>query len=84
MSEPTGPSPDPPLLDLRAAAAFLGIAPSTLQSWVWKKRIPHVKLGGGKGRGALTRFRPEALREWIAAQEIPPREPPTPREDPKP
>lgn len=65
-----------PLLNLRDAAAFLGIAPSTLQGWVWKKKIPYVKLGGKQGKGALTRFRPESLREWIAAQETFPTEVP--------
>jgi len=67
-------SQDEPLLDLRGAAAFLGIAPSTLQAWVWKRRVPFVKLGAA-GRAPI-RFRPDALREWVAAQEIPPRDPP--------
>lgn len=64
---------DEPLMDLRHAAAFLGVAPSTLQSWVWKRRVPFVKLGNAAR--APVRFRPESLRAWVVAQEFHPEEP---------
>jgi len=70
MTEPTGAGE--PLMDLRQAAAFLGVAPSTLQAWVWKRRVPFVKLGTA-GRAPI-RFRPESLRDWVVAQETHPEE----------
>ncbi len=42
------------LLDVREAAALLGLKPATLYQWAYKRRIPVVKLFGP--RGAL-RFR---------------------------
>jgi len=69
MNEPTGE----PLMDMTAAARFLGVKRTTLQNWVWQRRVPFVKLGPGKN--ALVRFRPEALREWIRAREVPPENP---------
>lgn len=42
------------LLDVREAAAMLGLRPKTLYAWAYKRRIPVVKFFGR--RGAL-RFR---------------------------
>jgi excisionase family DNA binding protein len=42
------------LLDVREAAALLGLRPKTLYAWAYKRRIPVVKFFGR--RGAL-RFR---------------------------
>lgn len=67
MSEPAEP-----LMNLTDAAAYLGVSRSTLQNWVWKGRVPYVKLGAG--RGALTKFRPESLRAWVATREVKPQE----------
>lgn len=64
MSEPT--SAGESLMKLTDAAAYLGVSRSTLQTWVWKRRVPFVRVG------ALTRFRPESLREWVATREVKP------------
>lgn len=64
--------PAEPLMNLTDAAAYLGVSRSTLQNWVWKGRVPYVKLGSG--RGALTKFRPESLRAWVATREVKPQE----------
>lgn len=47
----------------REAAAFLGIAESTLNRML--PRIPHVKLG--TSANAPVRFSPDELREWLAS-----------------
>ncbi len=60
--------PDEGLLDTNEAARLLGISPRTVQSWVRRGQLPHIKLSEGKT--GLTRFRPAALREWIAAREV--------------
>lgn len=58
------------LVDTEEAARILGVSPRTVQAWVRQKKLPVVKFG--VGRGSLTRFRPEALQEWIRGQEINP------------
>jgi excisionase family DNA binding protein len=72
MSEETGTGAGEPLMDMMAAARYLGVSRSTLQNWVWRGRIPYIRLGGG--RGSLVKFRPESLREWVAAHEFKPKE----------
>jgi excisionase family DNA binding protein len=62
-----------PLLTVTEAALALSVSKRTIEKWVLERRIPFVKLGGA-GRGTSLRFRPEALREWIEAQEIAPKE----------
>jgi excisionase family DNA binding protein len=57
------------LLDVHAAAELLGVKPRTLQQWVWQGKVPYVRLGP-----RMTRFRPEALREWVLAREAQPQE----------
>ena len=47
------------LLDLKAVAEILGIAPVTAKIWASKRRFPVVKVG------RLVRVAPEALDEWI-------------------
>ena len=70
MSEETETLPDPPrLLNSQEVAVLLGVSKRTVEKWVQARRIPFVKLGTA-GRGSLLRFRPESLREWIAAQEV--------------
>lgn len=61
-----------PLMDTEAAARLLGVSPRTVETWVRKRFIPHVKLGQGRGKAALTRFQPETLRDWIAARAVMP------------
>jgi len=55
-ARPGAPRPESQdrLLDVREAAALLGLSPGTLYQWAYKRRIPVVKLLGR--RGAL-RFR---------------------------
>ena len=47
------------------AAKILGCKTSTLRSWVWKKRVPHVKVG------KLVRFRAEDLSAFLDAHRVP-------------
>lgn len=51
------------LLSPDEAAAVLGISRRTLETWVRSNKIPFLKLG------RLTKFRPQALRQWIESQE---------------
>lgn len=51
------------LIDVREAAALLGLKPSTLYQWAYHRRIPTVKLLGR--RGAL-RFRISDIEKLIA------------------
>jgi excisionase family DNA binding protein len=37
------------LLDVREAAALLGVKPTTLYQWAYQRRIPVVKLLGPRG-----------------------------------
>lgn len=50
------------LLDVREAAALLGLKPATLYQWAYKRRVPVVKLFGA--RGAL-RFRLSDIEKLI-------------------
>jgi excisionase family DNA binding protein len=54
---------DQPLLDVDGAAAFLGLARSTVYAFVAAGRIPYVRLGD-----KAVRFEPRALEAWVAAQ----------------
>lgn len=51
------------LLDVREAAAMLGLKPGTLYQWAYQRRLPVVKLFGP--RGAL-RFRQSDVEVLIA------------------
>lgn len=44
------------------AAAFLGVSLGTLYNWSSQRKVPVVKLSGGK-RGGSIRFRREALEQ---------------------
>lgn len=61
MSRPA--SPEPRLVDVKAAAALLSVKPSTLYQWAYQRRLPVVKLYGP--RGAL-RFRVSDIEALIA------------------
>ena len=59
MEEPAGN------LDLRGAAARLGVSPHTLRFWaVYRQRLPHLRLG----RRIL--FRPADLEAFEAANRV--------------
>ncbi len=50
-----------PVVDQRGAAAFLGVAPKTLERWRWAgKGPPYVKL-----EGYLIRYRVTELEEYM-------------------
>lgn len=55
---------DKALLDVREAAAALGISRHTVRSWVFQRRIPFVRIGGA------IRFRHEDLRQFIDAHTV--------------
>ena len=60
------PSENDRLLNVREAAAILGLKPSTLYQWAYERRIAYVKLGGA------LRFRQSAIDKLIAASEVRP------------
>ncbi|MCI0342780.1 MAG: helix-turn-helix domain-containing protein [Planctomycetales bacterium] len=53
----------PPLLDVPAVAAWLGLAPNWIRAAAGRKAIPAVKVGGA------WRFSRETLGEWWRAKE---------------
>jgi excisionase family DNA binding protein len=53
------------LLDVREAAAMLGLKPSTLYQWAYERRLPVVKLG------RALRFRLSAIQKLIRDSERP-------------
>lgn len=61
----TGTPGDDRLLDTRAAAAFLQVAPRTLYKWASQGRLPVVRLG------RAVRFRMSALRTLVREHEEP-------------
>ncbi len=52
------------LLNVRDAAAMLGLKPSTLYQWAYERRIAYVKMGGA------LRFRLSAIEKLIAKAEV--------------
>jgi len=54
------------LLDVREAAARLGLKPATLYQWAHERRIPVVKL-----LGRALRFRSSTIDKLIADSERP-------------
>lgn len=52
-----------PLMTVREAAQVLGLKPWTVGEWARVGKLPCVKLG------RAVRFKPEAIREFIAAAE---------------
>ena len=57
---------DDRLLDVRGAAAVLGLKPATLYQWAYERRIAYVKIGGA------LRFRLSTIEQLIAKSEVPP------------
>ena len=54
------------LLDVKEAAAMLGLKPATLYQWAYERRIPVVKLFG-----RALRFRLSTIQKLIADSERP-------------
>ena len=44
-------------------AKRLDVKESTVRSWVFKKQIPHVKIG------RLVRFKESAIQKWLGGKE---------------
>jgi excisionase family DNA binding protein len=69
------------LLDIREAAAFLGVSQSTVRRLIQAKQLPHVRIGGKdptratfprRGReGGLVRIQVSDLRAYIARNRHP-------------
>jgi excisionase family DNA binding protein len=54
------------LLNVREAAAILGLKPVTLYQWAYERRIAFVKIGGA------LRFRLSTIEKLIAQSEVRP------------
>jgi excisionase family DNA binding protein len=59
----------PPLLDITALAALLGVEPRHIRRLVAERRIPIIKWGH------LIRFDPLEIKRWIDRYRRPPGEP---------
>lgn len=51
-----------PLLKVPEVARYLNVAEQTLRQWVWRRRIPYLKLGKS------VRFRRSELDTWMSAR----------------
>jgi|OpeIllAssembly_1097287.scaffolds.fasta_scaffold921797_1 excisionase family DNA binding protein len=47
----------------------LGIKEVTIRKWVFDRKIPHYKIGGGKG---LLLFKINEIEEWLNRQKVKP------------
>lgn len=48
----------------------LGTKEVTIRKWVFEKKIPHYKIGGGKG---LLLFKVSEIENWLNMQKVKPR-----------
>jgi excisionase family DNA binding protein len=48
----------------KEAAAYIGCTPGTLRIWVWKQRVPHIKVG------RLTRFLKADLDNFLSERRV--------------
>jgi len=56
----SGPqSPPESMVNVKAAAAFLGISPSNVYAWVERDQVPHYRIG------CSIKFRLSELDEWL-------------------
>ena len=53
----------------RELSEKLGIKEMTIRKWVFDKKIPHYKIGGGKG---LLLFKVTEIEEWMSQQRVKP------------
>ncbi len=53
------------LLNSQEVADVLGVQVCTIYEMTSQRRIPHIKIGGGRKLG----FRPKAIEKWLKAQE---------------
>ena len=59
-------TPTPPQLDLKDAAAYIGMSESWLYRQVEKKKVPHLRLG------RAIKFRLVDLNRWLDAHLVKP------------
>jgi len=57
------------LLSVEEAADYLGVKKSTIYGWIFRRKVPFVKVG------RLVKFRGEALRKWLTDREVKPFDP---------
>ena len=55
-----------PLLDVQGVAELMGDTVRHVRRLVFERRIPYIKIG------ALLRFDPAAIRDWLEAQTVHP------------
>ena len=48
----------------------LGVKEVTIRKWVFDKKVPHYKIGGGKG---VLLFKIPEIDEWLDSQRVKPR-----------
>jgi excisionase family DNA binding protein len=51
------------LLTKTELADFLGISPNTLNVWIYRRKIPHLKLG--PSRNSAVRFDLAEIKNWL-------------------
>jgi excisionase family DNA binding protein len=54
------------LLDIEKLSEMLGVKRATIYAWIYRKKIPFIKLG------RLLRFRESEILDWIAKQSVSP------------
>ena len=52
------------LLDTKQTAELLGVKEATLRDWVWRRKIPFVRIGG------LVKFEPTAIDRFIQENRV--------------
>ena len=52
------------LLDTEEIAKYLHLSPRTISSWVWRRKIPYLKLGRS------VRFDLGQIQEWLKAKMV--------------
>lgn len=60
------------LMPAGQVAEILGVKPSTIMKWVYRKKIPFVQFGPGKK--SIVKFNPKRLNQWIDEQSHEPEE----------
>lgn len=55
---------DNPLWSIKQAALKLSVSEKTLRDWVYKRKVPFVKVGN------LVRFIPSEIEEWIQERSV--------------
>jgi len=52
------------VMDVNEVCDYLGVSLQTVYGWVWRKKIPHVKMG------RLLRFRLQDIEAWLEAKAV--------------